>query len=116
MLTRKLVIVGLVLTGVGLALMGYLDPVVRVLFFGPTVVGAGAAFRSATGITGFAASTTRNFTSVAGRTAVGGTTSVLVVATIIAFAAALVGLLLTAAGVLTAGKVLPKGTGPTPAA
>ena len=106
-MTRKLVIAGLSLTGAGLALMGYLDPVVRILIFGPTAANAGTALRVATGI---GTSASRNMTSVAG------TTPLLDVVTVIALAAAVVGLLLTVAGVLSAGKGLPKASAPTPAA
>ena len=101
-MARKLVLAGIIIIGVGLALIGYLDPVIRILFFGQGGLGARVTVNSgATSIT---------------RTAALGGTPMLDLATILIFAATVIGLLLTIAGVFAAGKQVPKTGGPAAAA
>lgn len=106
---NKLLLIGIVLTAVGLGTMAYFDPVVRILFFGTaSLSSSGAAFRSA------AAAGSFNFTrtsgsfsasSFAGRGALGGTSSITFVATLTAFSAAVVGLILTIASLAVSGRI-----------
>jgi hypothetical protein len=117
---RRLVIAGVAVTGVGLILLGYLDPVIRVLFFGPSALGAGGGFAGGatsftrTGV--FTGNFTGGFTTLSGRGAAAGTTSLVSVATIIVFVATVIGLLLTIAGSFATGKAMPTVAGPAPAA
>ena len=119
MMARKLVLAGIIIIGVGLALIGYLDPVIRILFFGQGGLGARVTVNSgATSITrtgGFGGNVTAAASSLAGRGALGGT-PMIDLATILVFAATVIGLLLTVAGVFAAGKQAPKKGGPAPAA
>lgn len=113
MMPRKLVLAGIVITGAGLALLGYLDPVIRIIFFGQTglgLAGGGGAFTRTGTFVG-------NFTGGNGRfVGRGATTSVVSVATIIVFVATVVGLLLTIAGSFATGRPMAAGAGPAPAA
>jgi len=117
---RRLVVSGVVITGIGLILLGYFDPVIRVLFFGPSALGVGGGFSG--GVTTFTrtgvstGSLTGSFATSFGRGAAAGTTSLASVATIIVFAATVIGLLLTIAGSFAAGKAMPTVAGPAPAA
>jgi hypothetical protein len=119
-MTRRLIIAGIVITGVGLALLGYLDPTIRVLFFGSTGLGSrlanagGTANFTRTG--GIVGNVTGGISTIAGRGGDGGTLSFLSLATIIVFAATVVGLLLTIAGFFAAGRGMPRGPAPAPAA
>jgi len=110
---RRLVVAGIVITAVGLAMLAYLDPVIRIILFGQSGVGSlgGTQFvRNGTLSGNFSGS--GNF---AGRGA-GGTNSVVSVATIVVFVVAVIGLLLTIAGSFATGKGIPTGAGPSPAA
>lgn len=106
--TSKLVVAGLVIIGAGLALLGYLDPVIRILFFG-TAAGGGSAFvRSGSSSFTF----TGGAGSFAGGAAAGGRTPLISLETIIVFVVMVIGLLLTIAGTFSAGGGMPK-TAPT---
>jgi len=117
---RRLVIAGVVVTGVGLILLGYLDPVIKVLFFGPSALGAGVGFAGGatsftrTGV--FTGNFTGGFTTPSVRGAAAGTISLVSVATIVVFAATVIGLLLTIAGSFAVGKKMPTVAGPAPEA
>lgn len=116
MTSKKLVIAGIVITGVGLALLGYLDPVIRIIFFGQPGLGLAGGSPTATGTNGFAGNFTGGVRQFAGRAAGPGTASLVSVATIIVFVATVIGLLLTIAGSFAAGRPFPTGAGPSPAA
>lgn len=112
---RKLLIAGIVITGVGLLLLGYLDPVIRVLFFGQSgisVTGGSTAFTRTGSFTG---TLPGNFTVVpsqfAGRGGAAGTLSLVSVETIVVFVATIIGLLLTVAASF-ATKAARTGAGP----
>ena len=100
---RRLVIAGIVVTGAGLGLLGYLDPAIRVLFFGPTGVSALGAATSFTRTGSFTGTFTGVPSQLAGRGAEGAA-SLDTVATVLAFAATVIGLLLTIAGSFGPGK------------
>jgi hypothetical protein len=111
-LQRRLLIAGIVITAIGLASLGYLDPSVNNLLFGGTIsVDNGG--QSLTGTQTFNV----NFTNgpIVFPSSSGGTTSLVSVATIIVFVVAVIGLLLTIAGSFAAGGGTPTGTGPPPA-
>jgi hypothetical protein len=113
---RRLVVAGIVIIGVGLAMLAYLDPDVRILFFGQT--GAGLGGGSTFTRTGFAVTIPgANFSSgFTGRGTALGTTSLTTVLTIIVFVATVIGLLLTIAGSFASGGSIPTGASPGPAA
>lgn len=115
MMSRRLVIAGIATMAVGLALLAYLDPVIRIIFFGRP--GLGPAGQSAvTRTAAFLGNLTGGSSQFLGRGAASGTTSLVSVATIVVFVATVIGLLLTIAGSFAAGKPMPTGVGPGPAA
>lgn len=110
---RRLVVAGIVITAVGLAMLAYLDPVIRFTLFGQSGVsslGGVQSVRNGTLPGNFSGSG-----NLAGRGA-GGTGSLASVATIVVFVVAVIGLLLTIAGSFAAGKAIPTSAGPAPAA
>jgi len=111
-LPRRLVVAGVIVTGIGLVMLGYLDPVLRGLFFSGTLTGSnGSTFTRTTETFNV------NFTNgpiVFSRGS--GTVSLVSVATIIVFFVTVIGLLLTIAGSFASGGGIPTGAGPAPAA
>lgn len=118
MMPKRLVVAGIVIMGIGLALLGYLDPVIRIIFFGPTGAGlsGGTSFTRTGSAFTFSGSTFTGGGGGLGRGAAAGTTSLVSVVTIIVFVATVVGLLLTIAGSFATGRPMPTGAGPGPAA
>jgi len=115
---RRLVVVGIVIMTVGLASLAYLDPVIRIIFFGASGSGLAGGGASSFTRTGFAVTVPgANFSNdFVQRGPGGGTTSLASLGTIIVFVATVIGLLLTIAGSFAAGKTTPSRPGPTPAA
>jgi hypothetical protein len=117
---RRLVVAGIVIMAAGLAMMAYLDPIIRIIFFGQGglgLVGGGGTNFTRTGfaVTIPGANFSNTFSGF-GRGASGSTTSLVSVATIIVFVATVIGLLLTIAGSFAAGRGIPTPAGPAPAA
>jgi hypothetical protein len=112
-LPRRLVVAGIIVTGIGLAMLGYFDPTISTLFLGGTVTEGGASTLSRT------ATFNVNFTTgpiVFPARGSNSTTSLVSVATMVVFVVAVIGLLLTIAGSFATERSLPGGAGPSPAA
>lgn len=93
---NKLMLIGIVLIAVGLGMLAYFDPIVRVLVFGSSF--------SSSGATGAARFTSGNFTSgsfAAARSASAGGGANELTETFSAFAASVIGLILVIAATLT---------------
>jgi len=92
-------------------MLAYLDPIIKVLFFGGSLPGVNGS-----AVTRTTATFNVNFTNGPIVFTRGGGTSLVSVATIVVFVVAVIGLLLTIAGSFATGAGIPPGAGPTPAA
>lgn len=110
---RRLVVAGIVVTGIGLALLAYLDPTIQSLFFGGSVAGSSSTTTLSRTLT-FNVNFTNGPIVVPARGS--GGTSLASAETAIVFLVAVIGLLLTIAGSFATGGRTPTGPGPAPAA
>lgn len=103
-MVRRLELVGIVLIAAGLLVLAFSDPLIRVLIFGPAgftrVAGSGGSqfFISSSG----GASAAGSASTVPRTTVTGGGTDA--IASLLGFAASVVGLILTVTSILTSGK------------